>query len=482
MNIRIIMFWIFFIFVTPVIAEVNDVADIPDVPVPEVKLSEGSVSGAHASVIRIPKTNSVYDGDLISLSFQDIEIRSVLQIVADFAGFNLIVSDHVKGNITLRLQNVPWDQALDIVLKSKGLDKRQVGNVMMVGPLEEINLREKQELESQKQAEELGQLHSELLQLNYAKAEDLAVILKEKGNSLMTPRGNVTVDKRTNALLIQDTLNKLTEVKHLLKKLDVPVRQVEISTQIITADNTLEDALGLHFASGTKTELGMLNLSREGSSEGSTREGLFSDLSATLTGGGLARLGLALSRLPNNILLDLELQALEFESKIKTIARPKLTTVDQNKAYVEAGVEIPYQETTKGGGASVAFKKAVLRLEVTPQITANNKILLDLIISNDSQGTITTQNTGTGATSQVVGINTNKLQTKVLANNGETIVLGGVITLTDAKTKAKVPILGNLPGIGALFRNKYEKDNRKELLIFITAKIMLPQGDAVAES
>jgi type IV pilus assembly protein PilQ len=418
------------------------------------------------------RVDSKYEGENISLHFQDIELRSVLQIIADFAGFNLIASDSVKGNITLRLQQVPWDQALDLVLKSKGLDKRQIGNVMMVAPLEEMQLREKQELLSQKQADELGTLHSELMQINYAKAEDLASLIKEKGNSLMSGRGNITIDKRTNALLIQDTLPKVKEIQALLKKLDVPVRQVEISTQIITADNTLEDALGLHFGTGTNTPLGTLNLGREGSLENGAKEGLFSDLSATMTGGGLARLGLALSRVPNKILLDLELQALEYESKIKTLARPKLTTVDQNKAYVEAGVEIPYQETTAGGAASVAFKKAVLRLEVTPQITANKKILLDLVISNDSQGTITTQNTGTGATSQVVGINTNKLQTKVLANNGETIVLGGVITLTDAKTEGKVPILGNVPGLGLLFRNEYKKDNCKELLIFITARII----------
>lgn len=426
----------------------------------------------NSNVKSFEKVESIYQGEAISLNFQDIELRSVLQIVSDFAGFNLIVSDTVKGNVTLRLQNVPWDQALDLVLKSKGLVKRQMGNVMMVGPLEEIHLREKQELESQKQSEELGPLESEFIHMNYAKAEDLANLFKEKGNSLMTTRGNVSVDKRTNALLIQDTPYKLTEIKQLLRKLDVPVRQVEISTQIITADNTLEDALGLHFSAGTQTPLGTLNLSRDKALGNASSEGLFSDLSATMTGGGLARLGLALSRLPNHILLDLELQALEYESKIKTIARPKLTTTDQNKAYVEAGVEIPYQESTRGGGASVAFKKAVLRLEVTPQITANHKILLDLMISNDSQGNIMTQNTGTGATSQVVGINTNKLQTRVLANNGETIVLGGVITVTDARTQAKLPILGHLPGLGFLFRNHYKKDNRKELLIFITAKIV----------
>jgi type IV pilus assembly protein PilQ len=404
----------------------------------------------------------------LSLNFQDIEVRAALQIIADFAEFNLITSDTVKGNITLRLQDVPWDQALDIILKMKGLDKRQIDNIVMIAPSEELSTREKQQLESQKLVEDLGPLHSELIQINYAKAEELAILLKEKENSLMTSRGNVTVDKRTNSLLIQDTLNKLNEVKRLLFRLDVPIRQVEISTHIVTADQALEEALGLRFGGTLSTTIHSHKLS-----VGSPK-GLFSDLGSTTIGGGGAKLGLSLARLPNNSLLDLEIQALEYEAKVRTISRPKLITVDQNKAFVETGVEIPYQESTSGGAASVTFKKAVLRLEVTPHITADNKIVLDLIISNDSQGTITTQNTGTGQTSNVVGINTNKLQTKVLANNGETIVLGGVLTLSDAKTHAKVPLLGDVPCIGALFRNRYQKETRKELLIFITPNIIKP--------
>ena len=337
----------------------------------------------------------------------------------------------------------------------------------MVGPIEEILVREKQELESIKQIQELGSLHSSLLPIKYARAEDLANLLKEKGSCLTTPRGNVSVDKRTNTLLVQDTESKLNEIRTLIRKLDVPVRQVEISTQIITADTSIEDAFGLRFALHDATNSTSCN-----PNSANIRSGLFSDLGASTTGGGLARLGVALARLPYNTLVELELQALEFESKIKTIARPKLTTVDQNKAFVETGVEIPYQEMTAGGSASVAFKKAVLRLEVTPQITPDNKIVLDLSISNDSQGSIATQNTGTGDTSNVVGINTNKLQTKVLAHHGETIVLGGVLTLVDTKTQSKVPWLSKLPCIGELFKSKYKKESQKELLIFITPRII----------
>lgn len=410
------------------------------------------------------------NSERISLNFQDIEIRAALQIIADFAGFNLITSDTVKGNITLRLQEIPWNQALDIILKMKGLDKREIENIVMIAPSEELATREKQQLENQKLVEELGLLHSELIQINYAKAEELAFLLKEKGNSLMTHRGNVTVDKRTNALLIQDTFSKLQEIKTLLTRLDVPVRQVEISTQIVTADHALEEALGLRFGGTLSATLNSHQVKM------GNPDGLFSDLGSTTIGGGGTKLGLSLARLPSNTLLDLEIQALEYEAKVKTISRPTLITVDQHKAFVETGVEIPYQESTRAGAASVTFKKAVLRLEATPHITPDHKIILDLIISNDSQGTITTQNTGTGQTSNVVGINTNKLQTKVLANNGETIVLGGVLTLSDAKTKARVPILGDLPCIGALFRNRYQKETYKELLIFITPKIIKPMN------
>lgn len=479
-----------------------------------------------------------FSGDKISLNFQDIEVRSVLQIIADFAGFNVITSDSVKGNITLRLQNVPWDQALDIILKTKGLDKRQIGNVMLIGPADDIAAREKADLQGQKALEDLGPLKSELVQINYADAGDMAALLKDKNNSLMTSRGNVTVDKRTNTLLVQDTVNKLEEIKSLLKKLDVAVRQVEIATQIVTADNTLETALGIRFGGAANAGIGQRrlgigsNVSRARaigefrdattglpvpapnhdytqapgvstttttSAAGSTTtastsitdnmnikqaqlgtdsptvnntEGLFSDLGALTQGSifgsaGLspAKLGLALAKLPNGTLLDLELQALEYESRSHTIARPKIVTLDQNKATVEKGVDIPYLQAASSGATSVSYKTAALKLEVTPHITPDDKISMDLSISNDTQGTPV-------AAGPVV--NTNRLQTKVLVDNGETVVLGGVMSIVDNKSWGKVPFFGDLPIIGALFRNKYVLYSPKELIIFLTPKILNP--------
>jgi len=481
-----------------------------------------------------------FTGEKISLNFQDIELRAVLQIIADFAGFNLITSDTVKGNITLRLQNIPWDQALDIIFKTKGLDKRQVGNVMLIGPSAEIMAREKADLEGQKTIQDLGHLRSELIQINYADANDMATLLKDKGNSLMTSRGNVTVDKRTNTLLVQDTESKLNEIKELLKKLDVPVRQVEIATQIVTADNTLESALGIRFGGAANAGIGHRrlgvgstvdrarpiaefkdpvtglvvpapnhdytqsagasittttatgNLSQSSTSGVVTdnmnikqaayntttpptvnnTEGLFSDLGALTQGSifgsaGLApaKIGLALARLPNGTLLDLELQALEYESRSHTLAKPTIRTLDQSKATVEKGVDIPYLQAASSGATSVSYKTAALKLEVTPHITPDDKISLDLSISNDTQG-------ATVAAGPVV--NTNRLQTKVLVDNGETVVLGGVMSIVDNKSWAKVPFFGNLPIIGALFRNKYSRYSPQELIIFLTPKIINP--------
>lgn len=455
-----------------------------------------------------------YVGEKISLNFQDIELRAVLQIIADFSGFNIIASDNVKGNITLRLQDVPWDQALDIILKSEGLDRRQYGNIMMVGPASEIAAREKVELEGQKQIQDLGPMKSELIAIKYASAEDLAGLLKEKANSLMTSRGTVSVDKRTNTLLVQDVASKLSEINELIRKLDVAVRQVEISTQIVTADNTLESTLGVRFGGGANAGLGHRRLGVGGSIDraraigdftnglgqpsvppsnvnlagasppnanitqqvfnvtpGPTvnnTEGLFSDLGA-VAGSNLsspAKIGLALAKLPNGTLLDLELQALEFEARSKTIARPKLVTMDQNKATVEKGVDIPYLQASSSGATSVAYKTAALKLEVTPHITPDDKISLDLLISNDTQGA-NTQNAGPT-------VNTNRLQTKVLVDNGETVVLGGVLQIVDNKQWSKVPFFGDLPVIGGLFRNKYSLYSPKELIIFLTPRIIHP--------
>lgn len=455
---------------------------------------------------------SAFSGEKLSFNFQDIEIRAALQILADFAGFNLIASDTVQGNITLRLQSVPWDQALDIILKSKNLDKRQIGNVVLVGPTQEIAEREKLELESMQKVSSLEPVKSELIQINYAKAEELQNILKEPGNSLMSSRGNVTVDKRTNILLIQDTTRRLHDIKNLIKKLDVAVRQVEISTQIVTADNTLEEVLGMRFGGAMIERLGQQRLgigstierarvigsassgtvptpsavipqglitsSTQGGPTVQTTEGLFSDLPGVLSGAAAVgqvpgKLGLALARLPNGTLIDLELQALEFEAKIQTISRPKITTTDKTRAYVEQGFEIPYLEASSSGATSIAFKKAVLRLEVTPQITPDDKLMLDLSITNDSPSNITTLVGGlAGTTGSSIGLKTSRLTTQVLVNNGETIVLGGVLTLIDSKKCAKIPFFGDLPLVGVLFRNKNMLEERKEVLIFITPCIV----------
>ncbi len=461
-----------------------------------------------------------YVGEKISLNFQDISIRAVLQIIADFSGFNIITDDTVKGSITLRLQNIPWDQALDIILRSKGLSKRQQGNVLIVGPAEQIAAREKVELEGQRQAEDLGPVKSELFQINYADATTLSTLIKDKSSSLLTSRGAITVDKRTNTLLIQDVANRLNDIRELLKKLDIPVRQVEISTQIITADNTLEKALGVRLGGGANAGIGHRRLGVGSSIErgraisdytdgsgksvvppsnitttGGTApnsnitqqayttaataptvnntEGLFSDLG--VTGAGTAfgaagytagKVGFALAKLPNGTLLDLELDALQYESKSKTIAKPKVITQDQNKATVEKGIDVPYLESTSSGAASVAFKSASLKLEVTPHITPDDKINLDLNISNDSVGT----SSGTAGPQ----INTNHVQTKVLVDNGETVVLGGVLSIIDNKSIVKVPFFGDLPIIGGLFRNRYFKYEPTELIVFITPRIVNP--------
>lgn len=450
-----------------------------------------------------------YVGDKLSLNFQDIEIRAILQIIADFSGFNIIASDSVKGNITLRLQNVPWDQALDIILKSEGLDKRQYGNVMLVGPAAEIAAREKVELDSQKQIEDLGSMKSELIQINYANAEDLTTLLKDKTNSLMTSRGTVTVDKRTNTLLIQDIPARLDEIKILLKKLDVAVRQVEISTQMVTADNTLESTLGMRFGGGVNAALGNRRLgigsnvdraraigdfqnaagrssmppsnavitnttNLAAATAGPTvnnSEGLFSDLSAiggaaATAGFPAAKIGFALAKLPNGTLLDLELQAMEYEAKSTTVAKPTLVTLDQNKASVEKGVDIPYTTASSSGATSIAYKTAALKLDVTPHITPDDKVSLDLVISNDTPGTFA------GAAGPIV--NTNRLETKVLVDNGETVVLGGIVQIENTKQVAKVPFFGNLPIIGGLFRSKYAQYHPKELIIFLTPRIINP--------
>lgn len=445
-----------------------------------------------------------YTGSRISLNFQDIEVRAILQIIADFSKFNIIASDNIKGNITLRLEDLPWDQALDIILKSKGLDKRVVGNVMMVGSVEEIASQEKATLDMQKQVQELGLLKSELIQINYAVVDDIATMLKDKNNSLLTSRGNVSADKRTNTLLVQDIEPKLQEIKDLLKKLDVPMRQVEIATQIVSANRSFEDTFGVKFGGGANAGIGHRRLGvgagaeraraianyenkdgrgvmppsgavgAEGSLADNTSlpktlntEGLFSDLGASQTKGGIGKVGLALARLPAGTLLDLELQAMEYESNTKTLTRPRLVTMDQVKATVEQGQQIPYTQSSSSGATSVAYQSATTKVDVTPHITPDDKIFLDLDISQDA----VTETQPSGVTAGPA-IDTTHMQTKVLVDNGETIMLGGILTVADTNNVARVPFFGNLPIIGGLFRNKYIKHAPKELVIFLTPRII----------
>lgn len=428
---------------------------------------------------KLQAKNFKYTGERLSLNFQDIEVRAVLQLIADFTGLNLVTSDSVTGSVTLRLRNVPWDEALDIILKTKGLGKRRIGHVLMVGPSEEISAREKLELQASQQVEDLSPLRSEYMQVNYAKASELAALLKTDKNSMLSSRGTVSVDDRTNTLLVQDTANKIEEIRALIRRLDVPVRQVLIESRVVFANDDFEDALGVTFSSaakfrpGNEPVLGFAGdkLAADAIAQGATPasqalvDRLNVNLPAALPSGaaGFAQFGLAIARLPGGTILDLELMALENEGLGKIVASPRLVTSNQQQAYIESGEEIPYQEASSSGATSIAFKKAVLRLEVTPQITPDDHIILDLKVNQDSRGTVT---------AGVPAINTREIHTKVLVANGETVVLGGIYEQQKTQNKMQVPYLGKLPIVGWLFRNETNSDQRNELLIFVTPKII----------
>ncbi len=447
---------------------------------------------------QIAKKQIVYSGDRLSLNFQDIEVRAVLQLLADFTGLNLIASDTVQGNITLRLKNVPWDQALDIILKSKGLAMRQNGNVIMVAPSQELAAQEKLELESQKQIEELAPLRTEFIQVNYAKAADLATMLKsDKSNLLTKDRGNVTVDARTNTLLVQDTTAKLEDIRRLVGRLDVPVRQVMIESRIVIANNDFARDLGVRFgvsgATGSLTGTQML-----------TAGGMPGNLA--ITGYDKGRFGLDVSQTPavpfnagienpagsgnqslmvnlpavapsgavnfligkvGSYLMQLELSAMQKEGRGEIISSPRVITSDAKKATIKVGQQIPYQTSAGGGGGATTteFKDAVLQLDVTPQITPDDRVIMDLKVNKDNPD-------WTNATAQGVPIDTRSVETTVLVDNGETVVLGGVFERTKAFNKEQVPWLGDVPMLGRLFKNEERRDDNSELLIFVTPKIL----------
>ncbi|NNM00650.1 MAG: type IV pilus secretin PilQ family protein, partial [Gammaproteobacteria bacterium] len=426
-----------------------------------------------------------YTGERLSLNFQDIEIRAVLQLIADFTGLNLVASDTVSGNVTLRLKNVPWDQAMDIILKSKGLGMRQLGNVIMVAPQEEIAAREKLELEAQQQLQELAPLRTEFVQVNYAKASDLATLIKQDANNLLSERGNVTVDARTNTLLLQDTADNLSDIRRMVTKLDIPVRQVLIESRLVIADEDFTRDLGVRFGYSFSDDRSDRNLGSNGQAAGNnvTIGGSSLNNATTNYNGGTGfvdpdgneffltnlpvaspagAVQLAVGRI-GSYLLQLELSALQTEGRGEVISAPRVITANQHPALIESGTEIPFQEATSAGAAAIQFKKAVLSLQVTPQITPDDRIIMDLTVNKDSVGQVFFG---------VPSIDTNEVQTQVLVDNGETVVLGGIYESTDRDDVTRVPFFSDLPYLGRLFRRTEIERTKQELLVFVTPKIL----------
>ncbi|MCW8883856.1 MAG: type IV pilus secretin PilQ [Motiliproteus sp.] len=407
-----------------------------------------------------------YTGEKLSLNFQDIDIRSVLQIIADVTDMNLVVSDTVGGNITLRLKNVPWDQALELVLKTKSLDKRIIGNVMMVAPAAEIAERERFELETNKQVAELAPLSTIFLQVNYAKASDLVALLSTE-QGLLSERGSIKSDPRTNLLLIQDTDKNISKVRRALKKLDIPVRQVMIEARIVTVTTDASKELGVKWGASYVNDSNRnviigANASDVSGAGGPTQTlptNLNVDLGATSIGASALAIGIG----TNSSLLQFEISALESDGQAETVSQPKIITANGKSAKILSGDEIPFQ-TVEDSEVNIEFKEVVLSLDVTPQITPDNRIILDLKVNQDSVG----EELPNGE----VGIVTNEVETQVLVKNGETVVLGGVFKNESSQSIAKVPFFGDLPLVGNLFKRRENSNSKTELLVFITPKIV----------
>lgn len=435
-----------------------------------------------------------YTGQRLSLNFQDIKVRAVLQLLADASGQNIVVSDSVHGSVTLRLHDVPWDQALHLILQTKGLGEERQGNVILVAPQAELAEREKAELAASQAVQQLEPVRSEYLQINYAKASDLAALIKSQGNSLLSKRGNVSVDQRTNTLLLQDTPQRLEQINRLVKRLDVPIRQVLIEARIVLVNNDFERQLG--------TQLGLTNFRSIGNGVGVTtgtsagEDTMISSGLANQTSTGRATGApitiptgsnasdrydinlpvanpagsIAFGILSGNYLVDLELSAAQAETEAKVISSPRVITADQKEATIEQGVEIPYQQSASSGATSIAFKKAVLLLKATPQITPDNRIILDLEVRDDQVGQTFVASGGV----DVPAIDTREITTQVLVNDGQTVVLGGILQTTSRGVTNKVPWLGDIPVLGHLFKNTDRTNDKDELLVFITPKIVRP--------
>ncbi|MBB4820123.1 type IV pilus assembly protein PilQ [Pseudomonas alcaligenes] len=418
-----------------------------------------------------------YSGEKLSLNFQDIDVRSVLQLIADFTDLNLVASDTVQGNITLRLQNVPWDQALDLVLKTKGLDKRKVGNVLLVAPADEIAARERQELESQKQIAELAPLRRELIQVNYAKAADIAKLFQsvtsgDPSASGADDRGSITVDDRTNSIIAYQTQDKLDELRRIVAQLDIPVRQVMIEARIVEANVDYDKSLGVNWRGARVGDnnfvIGGAGAGRPTATTPTGALGTFVDMGAD---GATSSLGIGF--VTDNTILDLELSAMEKTGNGEIVSQPKVVTSDKETAKILKGAEIPYQEASSSGASTTSFKEAALSLEVTPQITPDNRIIMEVKVTKDAPDF-------SNALNGVPPINKNEVNAKVLVSDGETIVIGGVFSNTQTKATDKVPFLGDLPFLGRMFKRDIVQDKKSELLVFLTPRIMNNQAIAVS--
>jgi len=408
-----------------------------------------------------------YTGKAISLNFQDIPIRNALQIIADASQLNLVMSDAITGNITLRLEQVPWDQALATILKIKELTQSRVGNVLMIAPHGSLfNSPESDSLTHQS----TGPIESEFIQVNYAKAADIATMLTADDAHLLSSKGHVSSDARTNTVLVRDTREVIEAIKDIIKALDVPVRQVVIEARMVTVNESIGKKLGVQWggtaASGQVASAGTL------SGIGETGSDSLSDrLSVNLPVLGAAgNLAVQVGQLASDHILDLQLSALEQENKAEIIATPRITALNQQTAYIEQGTEIPYVEASSSGATSVSFKKAVLSLQVTPQITPDNNVMLDLVITQDSKGDTVATSTG-----DAIAINTQEIATQVLVENGDTLVLGGIYQQRVTNTVNKVPVLGDIPYLGYFFRSTQHETSKAELLIFVTPHIVIQQ-------
>nr|WP_314901504.1 type IV pilus secretin PilQ [uncultured Deefgea sp.] len=406
-----------------------------------------------------------FKGEKLSLNFQNVEVRTVLQVIAEFTGMNIITSDSVGGALTLRLKDVPWDQALDIILQAKGLDQRKTGNVMWIAPRDELAAKEKSELESRKQISELEPTRTEFFQLKYHKADALKVILSDEKQRILSPRGSAVIDPRTNQVVVQDIPAKLEQIRELLAKIDIPVRQVMIESRIVEAEDGFQRNLGVKLHGLYKSgDVGVGGGLQQGNNIDGSKDPLSQLLSLPAAGiGGFNPGSIAMLIAGSDGILGLELNALEQDGKLKIISSPRLVTADQVEAVIEDGQEIPYSSSSQNGATTVEFKKATLSLRVTPQITPDGSVFMDVQVNKDSRG----ENTLNGP-----AINTKQIRTKVLVESGGTVVIGGIYIEDNSNTVTQVPLLGDIPVVGNLFKNRAVNKVRRELLIFLTPRVL----------